>query len=270
MKRYMIRFLLILSLFLFSGCDKITDTFFSDESDVSVGLNFDKEIRSSEQHKISINQEAREYIQTIVDTILKSEHIKKKDVYKYQVTLLEDDEMVNAFCVPGGYIYVYTGLMKFIENEATLAAILAHEIAHAERRHARRRMIGEAGLKIVLAVIFGAMDNSLAELGLELASGLAILHNNREDEMEADELAFLYLEKSPYYRGAMTYFFEKISEEQKGSNPLVKRFEGLLSTHPIPEARLEKNKERIQKAGLKPPTERNIYAERYMEMVESL
>ncbi|MCB1177539.1 MAG: M48 family metalloprotease [Leptospiraceae bacterium] len=196
-----------------SNCEKLADSFFSEKDDVKMGLSFDKEIRSNSgkytvlQDKILLN-----YVQKIVNTLKKSPKIKRKSVYPYKVTILDDDKVINAFCTPGGFIYVYTGLMKFLENEASLAAVLAHEIAHAEKRHARQRMLSRIGINILLSLLLGSNDNPWIELGMKLGGGLAVLHNSRGDEKEADEEAFKYLENSPYYRGGMSYFFDKVSD----------------------------------------------------------
>lgn len=264
MKKLSILFLILLS---FSHCEKLTEIAFPDDSDIEVGLNFDKEIRSSSGYRISQNEGLRNYVQSITDRLLKSPAVQKKSIFKYQVTILEDAETINAFCTPGGFIYVYTGLLQFIENEATLAAILAHEIAHAEKRHARQRMLGGWGVQLFTVIISIFLDSSLAQFGMELAGNFMILQNSRDDELEADELAFEYLEATPYYRGAISYFFEKIQNKEK-SGPLAKRLESLFSTHPIPEERLQKNEERILKAKIDPPSEENLFTTSFQRMAQ--
>ncbi len=73
------------------------------------------------------------YIKSVADKILKSDQFRYKKVFPYKITILDDDDTINAVSTPAGNIFVYTGLLKLIQDEATLAAIIAHEIAHAEK-----------------------------------------------------------------------------------------------------------------------------------------
>ncbi len=266
------RLCFVLILFLFANCEKIADSLFSDHDDVSMGLSMDKEIRENRrQFKILKNEEIRSYIQNIVKQILRSPQIKRKKLYPYKITILEDDKVVNAFCTPGGFIYVYTGLLKFLENEASLAAVLSHEIAHAEKRHARQRMLSSTGIQLVVMLVVSYFGGSgFADISGRLAGNLAILTNSRADEMEADEMGFLYMRTTPYYQGAMTYFFEKIEGQKKHSGKLGASVERLLSTHPLPKDRLMRNEKRIAVAKVPPPTPGNLFSDRYIKEVRKL
>lgn len=254
------------------NCEKVADSLFSDRDDVSLGLSMNREIHENKrQFKILKNDGLRNYVQNIVKQILRSPQVKRKKIYPYKITILDDDKVVNAFCTPGGFIYVYTGLLKFLENEASLAAVLAHEIAHAEKRHARQRMISSTGINLIVVLVVSYFGGSgLADLGGRLAGNLAILTNSRADEMEADEMGFMYMRTTPYYQGAMTYFFEKIEKQKKHSGKLGTSVERLLSTHPLPEDRLKRNEKRIQSAKVPPPTPGNLFTERYSEQVRKL
>ena len=228
----------------------------------------DLEIRSKrEQFRVLENIELQTYIQSIVKQLIRAPQIKKKKLFSYKVTVLDDDGVVNAFCTPGGYIYVYTGLLKFLDDEASLAAVLAHEIAHAEKRHVRQRMLSAMGLQIILSALIGKDSSLVKEMGFQLVGNLALLSNSRAEEMEADELGFLYLKSSPYYQGAMSYFFEKIAKEEKNSS-LSKAMESLLSSHPIPEERLQANSKRIRKNKIQPPIPSNLLKTRYQNIMK--
>ena len=91
---------------------------------------------------------------------------------------------------------VYTGLLKFIDNEATLAGVLGHEIAHAERRHATQRITKAYGVQILLSIVLGEKPAQIAEITANLFAGLALLTNSRADETEADEYSFGYLKST--------------------------------------------------------------------------
>lgn len=268
-KKYFCRILLvILCSISFSSCEKIADVAFSDKDDIEMGASLDKEIRSKpNEFRILENQELESYVQSIVQQLLRSPLVKRKKIYKYKVTILNDDKAINAFCTPGGYIYVYTGLLKFLENEASLAAVLSHEIAHAEKRHVRQRMLSAMGIELIVSAILGNGSSIFQEMGVKFAGMLTLLSNSRADELEADEWGFLYLQSSPYYQGAMSYFFEKISKEEK-STRTSKAIERLLSTHPIPEERLKANSERIRKAKVQPPIPSNLLETRYQNIIQ--
>jgi beta-barrel assembly-enhancing protease len=264
------RILILLSILIFCNCEKIADTFFSDKDDVALGQSLDLEFRSeSSQIKILENPALKSYIQGIVNQILKSNEVKKKKIFPYQVTLVNDDRTINAFCAPGGFIYVYTGLLYFLENEASLAAVLAHEIAHAEKRHVRQRMLSTIGVQIILSAILGGDSSGWKDIAGQLAGNLALLSNSRRDELEADDFGFQYLRSTPYYQGSMSYFFEKILKEEK-KGKFSKTFEKFLSTHPLAEDRLKENEKRIQKNKIQKASVNNLFESRYKTKLSQL
>ena len=79
-------------------------------------------------------------------------------------------------------------------------------------------MLSAMGLQIILSALIGKDSSLVKEMGFQLVGNLALLSNSRAEEMEADELGFLYLKSSPYYQGAMSCFFEKIAKEEKNSS----------------------------------------------------
>lgn len=202
------------------------------------------------------------YVQSMVDEILKSKDIKYKANFAYKVYIINDDNVINAFCTPGGFIYVYTGLLNFVDNEATLAAVIAHEIAHAEFRHSTRRMSQTNLLKTIGDEYTKRNNNEISKTTTNALQSLTILNNSREDEYEADELSFRLLTASRWYPGGIKYFFEKIiALYNAGGN----RFEQLLSTHPLPKDRIDKVFSLIKSANIVPPTEENLQYRKYSE-----
>ncbi len=260
---------LIFLFLLFINCDKLVDSFFSDKDDVNLGQTLDKEIRAANSSKILDGKEIQKYVQNIVLTILKSNSVNKKKVYPYTVTVIQDDEVINAYCTPGGFIYVFTGLIKFLENEASLAAILAHEIAHAEKRHSRKRMISAISIQVIVSLLLGRDASWISQWLMSFAGEMAILNNSRKDELEADDLAFIYLNATPYYQGSMSYFFDKIDKTEKKSKS-SKVLEKILSTHPMAEDRLKANEKRIKKYKLSKPSESNLFSHRYKTTIKKL
>ncbi len=236
--------------------------------DARLGAELDREIRANtRQYRILSHPDAQRYVQSLVDRILTAPEIRYRKVFAYRVTLLQDDQTINAFCTPGGYIYVYTGLLKFVDNEATLAAVLAHEIAHAERRHATERMTKALGAQLLMEIVLGKRPDRTAELAANLFTGLALLANSRSDEAEADEFSFRYLRSTQWYPGALIFFFEKLAQQRQSRLPALER---LLSTHPLPEDRIEAMRKRIREAALPPPTEQNLRAQPYRDFLRRL
>jgi len=160
-----------------SSCEETN--IFSDKDDVELGKEMDKEIKNDAKNfpMLSGYPDVKSYVSGIGTNILNSSPlIKKKSIYPYNFQVI-NDTIVNAFCTPGGFVYIYTGLMRFVDNEATLAGVMAHEIAHAERRHVTQRLTAYYGVSMLLSFILGGNPSFLAELAANLFVGLAFLKN---------------------------------------------------------------------------------------------
>ncbi len=233
--------------------------------DVKLGQNLDQQIKAdTKTYPIYSEPSARSYVQNIVNQLKTSPKVKYAGTFPYTVTLINDSKTLNAFCTPGGYIYVYTGILKALDNEASLAAVLGHEIAHAERRHSTQRMTKALGAQLMLDLALGKNPDKTTEVAANLFTGLALLKNSRDDESEADEYSFSYMQSSRWFPGALAYFFEKV----KGNSGGV--LERWTSTHPLPQDRIDANNDRVRKANLAPPTEANLQTRSYQEMKSRL
>lgn len=261
---------IVFSAVSFTGCEDSLNpldlNIFTAADDVKLGLELDTEILSKPgEYPLLTSQSANQYVQNMCNEIIKSPLIEYRNVFSYKVQIIRDDNTINAFAAPGGYLYVYTGLLKFVDNEATLAGIIAHEIAHAERRHATKRLTKAYGASLLLGIILGENPSQLEEIAANLLTGLAFLKNSRDDEYEADEYSFKYLQSTIWYPGGIRYFFTKIGENS-GSSTL----ETLLSTHPLPPDRIEAVDQMIVGANLPQPSESNIFSERYRNFKNTL
>ena len=240
---------------------------FPDSKDVELGKQVDEEIRKNpkEYPILKGRTDVKEYVERIGKQILSSPEVKKRETYAYTFEIIHDDSTINAFCTPGGYIYVYTGLLKFVDNEATLAGVLGHEIGHAERRHATRRMTSAMGVQILLGVVLRQNPTQAAQIAGNLFGGLALLKNSRDDEIESDTFSINCLKSTDYYPGGITYFFEKIGQGRKGG-----AFERLLSTHPLPQDRIENVEKLVKELNILAPTPQNLFSARYQEFKSKL
>ncbi len=242
---------------------------FSDSDDIKLGQQVEQEIRSkpNEYPILQGHPEVKEYVAQIGNKVLTSSFVEKRGVYAYTYEIINDDKTINAFCTPGGYIYVYTGLLKFVDNEATLAGVMGHEIAHAERRHATKRITKAYGAQILLSIALGQKSSQIAEIGANLFTGLALLANSRSDESESDEYSFKYLQSTEYYPGAIRFFFDKIQREKSSGGG---SFDRLLSTHPLPQDRIDHVSQMLQGVGNPPATENNLFLQRYQAFKQTL
>jgi len=263
----------VLTLCTFSVFYSCGANLFSVSDDVSIGKDLDVQIRADRQNYpiMEGHDDVRSYVSGIGRSILNSSSlIKYKNVFPYKFDVIKDDSTINAFCVPGGYIYIYTGLIKFLDNESALAGVMAHEIAHAERRHMTQRLTSYYGVSTVLSLVLGNNPNQFAEIAANLFVGLGFLANSRSDESEADDYSIKYLRTSQYYPGSIIFFFNKIREEEikKGKTP--GGLERLLATHPLAQDRIDNVFEELNKIKPRPDSTKGLYPERYQEIKTKL
>lgn len=263
------RTLMVLTTAALAGLAACGINLFTLDQDASMGQQMDKEIRANpREYPVLQNEAVRGYVQGIINKIVQSPQIKYRGKFPYTVTIINDDKTINAFCTPGGYIYVYTGLLRFLDNEASLAGVLGHEIAHAEERHGTEHMTQALGADIALQIALGNNASKLEQVAGNAAVLLATLRNSRSDEMEADTRSFAYLQSTNYYPGAIKIFFEKMVSAQ-GSRPPSK-LEEWTSTHPTSQDRLDNINNLLRQANTPAPNASSLVAEPYKKMLKQL
>ncbi|MFX4228625.1 MAG: M48 family metalloprotease [Porticoccaceae bacterium] len=186
-----------------------------------------------------------------------------------------DSPGINAFALPGGYIYINRGLMSYLTSEAQLAGVLAHEIAHVTRHHAVRRRtkqrLGDAAAFIASIVTW----NSNVGEAIQLENAALVSGYGREMELEADEYGAVYMYRSGYDPNAMIELMTILKEHERftalkgrDAGRSTATYHGVFSTHPKSDTRLQ---EVIAQAGQLPPGEafqgRDIYREKTRNMV---
>lgn len=236
---------------------------FSVADDVSMGQKMKAEIESKPSEYPILSKAsyplAYRHLERIRDSILKSDLIGFKDQFAYEVYIIHDDNNVNAFATPGGYLYFYTGLIKFLDNEAEFAGVMAHELAHAARRHSTEQLTKAYGLEMLLSIVVGENSSTLTEIVAGMASGLTTLAFSRSAENEADEYAVKYLYPSSYQANSLDQFFKKL--EGAATPPTF------LSTHPSPENRYQNIESIWSGLGGK---NGNLYSSEYQSFKNSL
>ena len=241
-------FSLVAVMISVSGCGTTQQAggfnLFTPEQDIELGKEVSKQIESDPQQFPLLpeqgNEEVYRYIRKITSKILNSGQVKYKDTFAWEVKIIKDDETLNAFCTPGGYIYVYTGLIKYLDSEDQLAGVMAHEIAHADLRHSTRQMTKTYGLAALVSIVTGKSEPGLIE---QIALGLVSLKFSRSHETESDLNSVKYLCPTDYRADGAAGFFKKI--ESSSGTP------EFLSTHPSPSNRIENIEARAQEMGCK-------------------
>ncbi|MDX2191534.1 MAG: M48 family metalloprotease [Bacteroidota bacterium] len=245
-----------------SSCNKLTELVPVDV-DLMIGKQFSNQMEVMPAMGGTIlpekgNEEAYKYLNNIKNKLLNSKSIKYKDAFPYELRIIKEDSVLNAFCVAGGYIYVYTGIIKFLDNEAELAGVMAHEIAHAELRHTTIRLVSEYGLSVIISLAIGADPGILVNIGKELL-GLSF---SRGDESDADARAVAYMYDTDYDPRAVGGFFKKVLLRNKDAK--VPEF---LSTHPASDNRVSHIEEEWAKLGGK---QGELYQIKYAKLKELL
>ncbi len=281
-KIFALTYLFAFSIFFVPACSDPTSilpavNIFSDSDDVTFGQQAVAEIQNTPATYPILNTAnapaIKQYIMnTIVTPILNSSSNQKKNVYKYNVEIINDDSTLNAFALPGGPIYVYTGLLKYLDSEAALAGVLGHEIAHAELRHASTRMTQQYGISTLLSIVLGNNPSTLTQIVESLFTTSVLLQNSRANEDESDEYSFKYLKDTKYYAGSVKFFFEKLQADGKISAQ-TGDIEKFLSTHPEPAQRISRTNDRLTSAGIEVisynNTSKNLYRTEYNTNIKS-
>lgn len=210
------------------------------DTEVGIGKEVAAEVES--QERLLSNQVVQDYVNKVGQRAAKV--CDRRDV-KYSFKVLDSEE-INAFACPGGFIYIYKGLLKQFDNEAQLSAVLAHEIGHVVARHSIKRLQAVYGYTLVMEIALGSKMSKAARQIVDGATGLILQGYGRENEYEADNYGMLYSKKSGYNPGGMTQVFEKF-KELEGKPPNA--FEKLLSSHPPAQDRINNSNKQIQKIG---------------------
>jgi predicted Zn-dependent protease len=201
-------------------------------NDVEIGRQVSSQIEKDPSVKILSETKypkAYEYLRNITQNIVQSGQVKNANNFPWVVKIIHDDKTLNAFCTPGGFIYVYTGLIKFLDSEDHLAGVMGHEIAHADQRHSTKQMIENQGIQMISQMVLGKNQNAI----INIAKNLLALKFSRTDETEADKASVNYLCSTIYQADGAAGFFEKLLK--RGEKNGVPTF---LSTHPSPENRV--------------------------------
>lgn len=219
------------------GGGKGLGNWYSLEKEIRMGKEYAQQVEASV--KLVQDPVVNEYVNRIGQNLVRNSDAR----VPFTIKVVDSDE-INAFALPGGFFYVNSGLILAADEEAELAGVMAHEIAHVAARHATRQMTrGQLANIATIPLIFvgggiGYAVRSAASIGLPMT----FLTFSRGFEEEADYLGLQYMYKAGYDPQAFISFFEKIqAKEKKKPGALAKAF----STHPQTPDRIERSQEEI-------------------------
>lgn len=217
----------------FSGCKKGGLNIFTIEDDKNFGLQMETEITGNPAQYPLLSKttyaSSYAYLENLKQQILNAGQLEHASDFQWKLYIVHDDNVQNAFCTPGGYIYVYTGLIKYLDNASSLAGVIGHEMAHADRRHSTQQLTTQYGVGLLLDVIAGTTNQ--AQIA-EIAANLSLLAFSRDHEKDADAHSVIYLCPTAFRADGAADFFEKIIASG-GTQPPA-----FLSTHPNPDNRV--------------------------------
>ena len=213
------------------------------DRDVAGGVNFysiEQEMAMGKQLATEVQKQSR-----MVDDPILSEYINRvgqnlarNSDAKIPITFqIIDSDSVNAFTLPGGYIFVNTGLIRLAETEAELAGAMAHEIGHSAARHTTRQQTRAliANLATIPLILLGGWTGYAARQGAGIGIPMAFLSFSRGFEKEADLLGLEYMYKAGYDPNASIDIFERIQSLEKTKPGAVEK---IFATHPMTEDRI--------------------------------
>jgi len=220
------------------GCKTGMGNWFGVEKQIAMGKQYAQQVESSV--KLIQDQVVTEYVNRVGQNLVRNSDAQ----VPFTIKVIDSDD-INAFALPGGFFYVNSGLILAADEEAELAGVMAHEIAHVAACHAARENTRGSLMQIAtIPLIFvGGGIGYASYQAAGLAVPLAFLHFTRGFEAEADYLGLQYMYKSGYDPQAFIAFFEKVqAQEKKKPGTLAKAF----STHPQTPDRIEKSQEEIE------------------------
>lgn len=240
--------LLAIGVGLFAGGYFLVKRIGKSDLDLSFKVSYEQEEKLGNLFKDLIWDEFPTVKDNAADSALqqiKDRLIKALDTtaYRYQFTIIKN-EQINAFTIPGGNIYVFSGLMKAAETPEEVAAVLAHEMGHAEQRHVVTKLIKELSVTAIVTILSGGDPSTLAQI-LKSIIGNTF---DREQERKADQFALELLEKAKISPKNLGRFFERLNAKNLDYDENLE----ILMTHPHNDKRIDQVRKYKTKNDFKP------------------
>ncbi|HEX5724920.1 MAG TPA: M48 family metallopeptidase [Longimicrobiaceae bacterium] len=213
----------------------------STSQEVALGADYSRQI--NQQLPLIRDAATQQYINELGRSIARNADPRGIQYNFYVV----NSDVVNAFAVPGGHIYVNRGLVERASNLSELAGVLAHEIGHVAERHSieqlQRAQNANTALSVVYGVLLGRPPSGLEQAGIQVGGSAVFASYGRNTEREADDVAIGYLVRSGISPNGMPAFFEKLMGLQQRQPSAVEQW---FSTHPLTTERIQNTRAAIQ------------------------
>jgi predicted Zn-dependent protease len=236
-RMFFIFMLLLAAVTLAAQSKKLRPGFnlFSKEQDVQLGKESAAEVEK--KMKVVDNSELQAYIGTVGRKLTSSADAGEFP-YTFKVVV---DKSINAFALPGGPMYIHTGLLAAADNESQMAGVMAHEVSHVALRHgtnqaSKQQMLQLPAMLVGQATGSGGLLGTLSQLGINLGANSVLLKFSRGAETEADLLGTRLMHNAGYNPTELANFFRKLEAEGGNQNKLVEMF---MASHPNPGNRVQ-------------------------------
>jgi predicted Zn-dependent protease len=237
-------------VFVFLSCASVTRTI--DKGTGAVGevlLPVSEEARLGKQladevnrqEKIHPDSQVQAYVAKVGQRIVNASRDRRKGI-TYRFTVIDEPRVINAFALPGGHVYVYSGLILAARSEAELASVLGHEVGHVTSRHAARSLGTAFGLETLSRLAMGDDPGTVAQLAAAIAAQGYMSRHSRDAEREADSRGLDYLIAAGYDPNAMPSFFDTLARQSGSAHALEKFF----ASHPQPGERAQALRQAIR------------------------
>ena len=250
----------------FSGCKTVSNVAEqATETTANVVLPPSQEAELGKQLSAELEREVKlhpdpavqAYIQELGNEIVKAAGSNVPEGITFTFKVIDDPDTVNAFAMPGGYIYFYSGLLLKAENTAEIIGVMGHEVAHVTERHVAERLVKAYGLQALLNMALGQNPGQVKQIVAGMLAQGYLLKYGRSQESESDKVGLSYvLRDGTYSPQGMVTFFQKL-DEGGASVPTI------VSSHPDPGERAKTLRSMIAKQSNVPS---NLGKERFEEL----
>jgi predicted Zn-dependent protease len=196
-----------------------------DEQENKIGLAVREELEKKDHVRYLQDAEVNRYVEDLANRILPFARRDRPGV-EWRVLVIDDPKTVNAFATPGGFLYVYSGLILAAGDGAEVAGVLAHECGHVVARHSARKMVDAYGLQAVLALALGENPSLAAQVAAGIGAKGLLLAHTRSEEAEADESGVRYASAAGFDPHGLATFLGRLLSREGGALPVW------LSDHP--------------------------------------
>ncbi len=252
MKKTVLSALLLAVALTVAGCSKAPITgrdqliMIDAKQEMALGVKASKEVMEQNKETLDKNKALLKRVRTIGLRIAKKadRYVKEAGLppFEWEFHTIAEPETLNAFCLPGGKVFVYSGITEAAKNDAQLATVMAHEIAHAIARHGAERMSSNMLIQLggaVTVAVSSHRDLSVStmqtiSIAYGVGSGLGMLSHSRTQENEADYLGLMIMAEAGYDPRESLQFWKNMQAKDTKQRQLE-----FLSTHPMPKTRIE-------------------------------